>query len=65
MTKLAPGVYDDGIGMLHVDVPEFLAAHGFAPTPANCEQLARVAQQMVEDRFGIRVEVTADPVEEN
>jgi hypothetical protein len=65
MTKIAPGVYDDNAGTLHVDVPAFLAAHGFDPSPRNCQQLARVAQQLVADRFGIAVEVTEDPVGED
>jgi hypothetical protein len=35
MTRLAPGVYDDGAGGLHLDVGELLAAHGYADTPEN------------------------------
>lgn len=32
---LLPGVYDDGRGGLHIVLNEFLAAHGYADTPAN------------------------------
>jgi hypothetical protein len=35
MKKLAPGVYDDEAGGLHLDLPELLRAHGYADTPAN------------------------------
>lgn len=35
MKRLAPGVYDDGRGGMHVDVSELLTANGWADTPAN------------------------------
>jgi ribosomal protein S27AE len=35
MKRLAAGVYDDEYGGLHLDVPELLAAHGYADTPEN------------------------------
>jgi hypothetical protein len=39
MTRLAPGVYDDGNGGLHLDVDELLEAHGFEPNPENVRRL--------------------------
>jgi hypothetical protein len=33
--RIAPGVYDDGDGGMHVDLPELLAAHGIEDTPEN------------------------------
>lgn len=35
MKRLAPGVYDDERGGLHLDLAELLTANGFADTPAN------------------------------
>ena len=39
MTRLAPGVYDDGAGAMHLDVDELLEANGFEPTPENRRRL--------------------------
>ena len=39
MTRLAPGVYDDGKGGLHLDVDELLVANGFQATPENIRRL--------------------------
>jgi len=33
MKRLSPGVYDDERGGLHIDLPAFLHAHGYADTP--------------------------------
>ena len=42
MEKLAPGVYMDD-GDLHLDVPELLAFHGYADTPANVNAVIKAA----------------------
>jgi hypothetical protein len=39
MVRLAPGVYDDGKGGMHLDVDELLDAHGYAHTPENIRRL--------------------------
>ena len=39
MTRIAPGVYDDGAGGMHLDVDELLEANGFEPTAANRQRL--------------------------
>lgn len=45
MKRIAPGVYDDGDGCLHVAIDKLLRAHGFEDTPENVEQLTRIAQE--------------------
>jgi ribosomal protein S27AE len=45
MTRLAPGVYDDGRGGLHLDIAELLAASGYADTPENRETLIAAARE--------------------
>lgn len=35
MARLAPGVYDDGAGGMHLDVVELLEANGWEASPAN------------------------------
>jgi hypothetical protein len=39
MVRLAPGVYDDGKGGMHLDVDELLEANGFEATPENIRRL--------------------------
>lgn len=39
MSRLAPGVYDDGKGGLHLDVDELLEANGYEATPENIRRL--------------------------
>ena len=58
MTRLAPGVYDDGRGGLHLDMRELLHANGFADTPENRATLLEAAR----DAFPTVVE-TDDPIE--
>lgn len=57
MHRLAPGVYDDGDGTLHLDVPELLEAHGYADTPANRDTLIAAAQEAFSDLLGHDVPV--------
>ena len=46
MRRLAPGVYDDEAGGLHLELPELLAAAGYADTPENQQAIiAAVAAQ--------------------
>jgi hypothetical protein len=51
--RLAPGVYDDGAGGLHIDVPELLAANGWPDTAENRDQVEAAARKM----FGPTLEV--------
>jgi hypothetical protein len=39
LTRIAPGVYDDGKGGLHLDAHELLEANGFQATPENIRRL--------------------------
>lgn len=49
MTRLAPGVYDDGKGGLHLDAGEFLEANGIEANAENREKLARIGRKIAED----------------
>jgi hypothetical protein len=60
--RLAPGLYDDEQGGLHVAVGELLRAHGYADTPANRDHFACVAQEQIEEQSGLPVTVTTDPI---
>lgn len=59
MKRLAPGVYDDERGGLHLDVAELLAASGYADTPDNRAMLLAAAR----DTFGATVTETDEPIE--
>lgn len=52
-TRIAPGVYDDGAGGMHIDVPELLVANGYADTPENRD----TAEAAARDLFGETLEV--------
>lgn len=56
MRRLSPGVYDDGEGGLHLDVPELLADNDIADTPENRETVERLARKVFA-QLGIDVEV--------
>jgi hypothetical protein len=49
MTKLAPGVYDDGNGGMHLDADEFLEANGYEANAETREQLARVGRKLADE----------------
>jgi hypothetical protein len=51
--RIAPGVYDDDDGAMHVVLPELLVAHGYADTPENRAMLIDAARYV----FGPEVEV--------
>lgn len=46
MIRLAPGVYDDERGALHLVVPELLLAHGYADTEANRQMLISTMREV-------------------
>lgn len=46
LTRLAPGVYDDGHGGLHLNPAELLAANGYAVTPDSVSQIERKAAEL-------------------
>ena len=48
MTRLAPGVYDDGHGGVHLDADEFLEANGYEANDETREQLARVGRKLAD-----------------
>jgi len=43
--RIAPGVYVDAAGALHIDVAEMLEAHGYTDTPENRETLSQAARE--------------------
>lgn len=43
--QIAPGVYDDGQGAIHLDLPEMLRANGYADTPENRHRLIDAARE--------------------
>lgn len=45
--QIAPGVYDDGQGAMHLDLPELLRANGYTDTPENRETLIEAAREMM------------------
>ena len=50
MTKqLAPGVYVDEHGAMHIVMPELLAANGYADTPENRETLIAAFRDACKD----------------
>ncbi len=60
MKRIAPGVYDDGQGGMHLDLAELLEAHGYADTPANRAMMLAVTR----DAFGAAaVKETTAPIE--
>lgn len=61
MKRLAPGIYDDGDGGMHLDVPELLRANGW---PDNAHNRAMVIASAVEvcRAMGIIVTETDDPL---
>lgn len=46
LRRLAPGVYSDGTGALHVDAVELCEAAGYEPTPENIATLEAAAAEM-------------------
>ena len=58
MKRLAPGVYDDEHGGLHLDLPELLAAHGYPDTPENRTVMFSVVRDM-----GLPVVETEVPID--
>jgi len=59
MTRIAPGVYDDDRGGLHIYPSELLRAHGYADTPANRAMLVRTWQAYAQ-AHGIPCDVSDD-----
>lgn len=59
--RVLPGVYEDHEGALHLEVPELLAANGYAPTVENIDKVVTVATEMLGARFpGIAISVVED-----
>lgn len=47
LERIAPGVYSDGRGTMHLEVRELLVANGYADTPANRDMVIDVAREMI------------------
>jgi hypothetical protein len=52
--RIAPGVYDDGAGTMHLVVKELLEANGYLDTPENRQTILEVARELMM-RDGITV----------
>ena len=52
MITLAPGVYDDERGGLHLVLSEWLAASGYADTPENQAMLTKAVRALLAYRAG-------------
>lgn len=64
MTKLAPGIYDDGRGGIHIGLAELLDAHGYADTPQSRAAVVAGARDALSEMAGKPVEiVVAEPWE--
>jgi len=61
MKRLAPGVYDDEQGGMHLDIAELLDASGYTDTPQNRETVLEAARDMARE-LGLPVTVVDDPV---
>jgi hypothetical protein len=48
---LAPGVWTDAAGTLHIDIGTILAAGRFRDTPANREMLKNAAIELFAERY--------------
>lgn len=44
LRRIAPGVYADGDGAMHIDAVEMCRAAGYPPTQHNQEMLAKAAR---------------------
>jgi len=53
MIRLAPGVYDDERGGLHLVLAEILAAAGFADTPDNQAMMVDAARALFASRASL------------
>lgn len=51
LTRVMPGVYADGDGTMHLDIPELLTECGFPVTRANVERFAAVAREHLSRRY--------------
>jgi hypothetical protein len=55
--QIAPGVWDDNEGGLHIDAPEILRANGYEDNAENQAALERAAAQLAADQ-GLDYEAT-------
>jgi hypothetical protein len=49
-TRLAPGVYDDNDGGLHLVLPELLAANGYTDTPEHRALIIEAMDSLLQER---------------
>lgn len=47
LERIAPGIYSDGAGTMHLVIDELLAAHGYADTEENREELLAAARELL------------------
>lgn len=50
LKKVAPGMYEDEDGAVHIDAPELLEYYGIEPTPENIETLAQASAEIARER---------------
>ena len=60
LRRLAPGVYDDGKGAMHLDLAEMCEANGYLPTEENQETLLRA---WMETHRELVIETLTPPVD--
>jgi hypothetical protein len=58
MTRLVPGVYDDGHGSVHIDADEICAHFGVACTDENYKTLIKAVFDVADDQNIGCVQVT-------
>jgi hypothetical protein len=47
--KLAPAMYSDPAGQIHIDIPEMLAHFGMPDTEANRAEMTQLAQNSIRE----------------
>jgi hypothetical protein len=47
LERIAPGIYSDGQGTMHLVCDELLEAHGYADTPENRAELLAAARELL------------------
>jgi hypothetical protein len=45
--RIAPGVWEDQNGAMHISIPELLKFFNIADTPENRDQMVRVAHEVI------------------
>lgn len=60
-TRLAPGLWIDRAGGLHVSVPELLAHFGWPDTPATRDEVTAIVQHVLQEMHPAADVIRQDP----